>query len=60
MNQQNLYADACIKIWRLWQVRRDGFGFNAELGFDCLEMTPEATLYSVAGVAVLIANVPIE
>lgn len=41
-------------------MRRDGFGFNAELGFDCLEMTPEATLYSVPGVAVLIANVPIE
>ncbi|NLY53385.1 MAG: helix-turn-helix transcriptional regulator [Firmicutes bacterium] len=41
-------------------MAKDSFGYNAELGFDCLEMTPEATLYSVPGVAILIANIPIE
>lgn len=41
-------------------MAKDNFGFNRKLGFDCLEMTPEATLYSVPGVAVLIANIPIE
>lgn len=41
-------------------MSKDRFGYNTGLGFDCLEMTPEATLYSVPGVAVLIANIPIE